>query len=173
MLSNKHAGRPRDRPSWLFFEKHHWPQNTIKIYPFITIITASLNGYHTTLELIVHLMLDVGAHTLPCLLCWLPHLLSHHVGRSRTMGFCCSSLKGLMRVVLLSTVGEKPRKIRTVVKIIKEPFTSLFWIFFCCGFTEAKAFSNILQWLFYLSGRVPTVSNLKLQLSVRHKKNAP
>lgn len=90
--------------------KHHWPQNAIKIYPFNTIITASLNSYHTTLQLIVHFMLDVGAHTLPCLLCWLPHLLSHRIGRSRTMGFCCFSLKGLMRVVLLSMMGIKQRK---------------------------------------------------------------
>lgn len=148
VLSKKHAGRPRDRPSWLFFEKHHWPQNTIQIYPFITIITASLNGYHTTLELIVHLMLDVGAHTLPCLLCWLPHLLSHHVGRGRTMGFCCSSLKGLMRVVLLSTVGQKTKENRHRVENNKGTFHFIILDFFCCcGFTEAKAFSNILQWL--------------------------
>ena len=51
-------------------------------------------------------MLNVGAHTLPCLLRWLPHLLSHHIGRNRTMGFCCCSLKGLVRVVLLSMMGK-------------------------------------------------------------------
>lgn len=69
-------------------------------------IIASLNSYHKTLQLMVHLMLDVGALALPCLLCWLPDLLSHHAGRSRTMGFCCFSLKGLMRVVLLSMMGK-------------------------------------------------------------------
>lgn len=141
-------GGQETSPAGCFFEKHHWPQNTIQIYPFITIITASLNGYHTTLELIVHLMLDVGAHTLPCLLCWLPHLLSHHVGRSRTMGFCCSSLKGLMRVVLLSTVGQKTKENRHRVENNKGTFHFIILDFFCCcGFTEAKAFSNILQWL--------------------------
>lgn len=73
----------------------------------------------TTLQIIVHLMLHVGAYTLPCLLCWLPDLHSHHTGWSRTMGFCCFSLKGFIWVVMLSSDGIKTRNIGPMLKINK------------------------------------------------------
>lgn len=66
----------------------------------------------------------MGDHTLPCLL----------AGRSRTMGFCCFSLKGLRRVILLSTMGKKTGQIGPVLKIVMETFTSLLLICFLTVF---------------------------------------